>query len=300
MPHSHHGVLGSAGSVLLTIVFVITAMVYLRGWFQLRRALFIVISLWPSISFVAGLFLIWIAVASPIAALDHELLTVHMLQHLLLMTLAPPLIWLGNPIKFLLYGLPPPFVYRFIAPASCRPWVKRVGSALGNSKFCWLAAAAVLVVWHIPAVFAVGMHSEAWHLIEQGSFLATGLLFWWPVVQPWPSISTPDLSIILYLFLATIPCDILSGFLVFCDRVVYPAYLSSSHLFGVLALGDQQFAAALMWTCVTVVYLIAGAVVTMHLLSPRISPDHIMVQGELWGSALPRTAHSLEAVQHGD
>jgi putative membrane protein len=300
MPHLHHGALGSPGSVLLTIIFVITVMVYLRGWFQLRRTPFIVISPWASISFVAGLFLIWIAVASPIAALDHELLTVHMLQHLLLMTLAPPLIWLGNPVKVLLHALPHPFVNRHFAPASLWPWVKRGGSALGNPKFCWLAASAVLVIWHIPAIFALVLHSEAMHLMEQGSFLATGLLFWWPVVQPWPSISTPDLLIILYLFLATIPCDILSGFLVFCDRVVYPAYLSSSHLFGLSALGDQQFAAALMWTCVTVVYLIAGAVVTMHLLSPRISPGHVMVQGKLWRGALPRTAPSLEAAQHGD
>jgi cytochrome c oxidase assembly factor CtaG len=72
----------------------------------------------------------------------------------------------------------------------------------------------------------------------------------------------------LYLFLATLPCDILSGFLVFCDRVVYPVFLSSPHSFGLSALEDQQCAGALMWTCVTVVYLIAGTVFTARLLSP--------------------------------
>ena len=74
---------------------------------------------------------------------------------------------------------------------------------------------------------------------------------------------------ILYLFFATLPCDILSGFLVFSDRVVYPMYFSSSHLSEFSPLVDQQCAAALMWTCVTVVYLVAGAILTMRLLSPQ-------------------------------
>jgi cytochrome c oxidase assembly factor CtaG len=84
----------------------------------------------------------------------------------------------------------------------------------------------------------------------------------------------------LYLFLATLPCDILSGFLVFCDRVVYPFYLSSPQRFGLTALEDQQCAGALMWTCVTIVYLIAGAVFAARLLSPRWSPDHLILQSE--------------------
>ena len=147
------------------------------------------------------------------------------------------------------------------------------------------------MVWHVPAVFALGMKSEALHMLEQGSFLVAGLMFWWPVIQPWPSSSAPDLSIILYLFFATIPCDLLSGFLVFCDRVVYPVYLSSSHLFGFSALGDQQCAAALMWTWVTVIYLVAGAALTMRLLSPRHQFPELR---------LVVVHHGLEALQHGD
>jgi cytochrome c oxidase assembly factor CtaG len=77
----------------------------------------------------------------------------------------------------------------------------------------------------------------------------------------------------LYLFLATLPCDILSGFLVFCDRVVYPEFLSSARSFGLSALEDQQCAGALMWTCVTIVYVIAGSVFTARLLSPYRSGE---------------------------
>jgi len=109
-------------------------------------------------------------------------------------------------------------------------------------------------------------------VVEYASFLGTGLLFWWPVVQPWPSVSRrPDWSIILYLFLATLPCDVLSAFLVFSERVAYPVYLSTSGQSSLSVLADQQCAGALMWTCVTIVYLIAGAILSTHLLSPQIS-----------------------------
>jgi putative membrane protein len=141
-----------------------------------------------------------------------------------------------------------------------------------NPALCWFAAAGALVVWHIPSVFMLGMRSEMWHGIGQASFLAAGLLFWWPVVEPSRNgTKWPESSILLYLFLATLPCDILSGFLVFCDRVVYPVFFLSPHLFGMSALEDQQCAGALMWSCVTVVYLIAGAVFTVRLLSPHRS-----------------------------
>jgi cytochrome c oxidase assembly factor CtaG len=118
----------------------------------------------------------------------------------------------------------------------------------------------------------LGLRSQMWHGIEQASFFVTGFLFWAPVVRPLQKSSKwPESSIPLYLFLATLPCDILSGFLVFCDRVVYPVFLSSPRSFGFSALEDQQCAGALMWTCVTVVYLIAGAVFTARLLSPHRS-----------------------------
>ena len=67
---------------------------------------------------------------------------------------------------------------------------------------------------------------------------------------------------LLYLFLATLPCDILSGFLVFSDRVAYPIYFSTPRLFGFSVLEDQQCAAALMWTCVTLIYLVPAAIIS--------------------------------------
>ena len=185
-------------------------------------------------SVLLGLVAAWVALESPIAAMHHAMLTGHMAQHLLLMTVAAPLIWLGAP--------------------------SIAGRRRPPLTVCWLAATATLIVWHVPAVFVLGMRSETWHAVEELSFLSTGLLFWWPVVQRWPGVS--GWSMILYLFLATLPCDILSGFLVFSERVAYPVYFSTARTSVLSVLADQQCAGALMWTSVTVVYFVAAAILS--------------------------------------
>jgi putative membrane protein len=174
--------------------------------------------------------------------------------------------------------------------------MQRLGRAIAHPAVCWLAAAAILVGWHVPSLFALGMRSGLWHTIEQVSFLASGLLFWWPVIKPGQGVSNgSEWPILLYLFLATLPCDILAGFLVFCDRVVYPVYFSAPHPLAFSALEDQQCAGALMWTCVTVVYLIAGTIVAARLLSPDSSRQYRIVNSGLLLSAAPQaTRQSME------
>jgi putative membrane protein len=274
MPHAHHAPLES---LLVSAALILAALVYVRGWLRTRKVDLDAIGGWHVTSFLVGLSLIWIALASPLATLDHTMLTVHMVQHLLLMTLAPPLIWLGAPVKVLLQGLPQRFV-QIISSCLTSAHVQRLGKAIAHPVVCWLAAAGTLVIWHIPPVFMLGLQSGMWHGIEQALFFVTGLLFWWPVVQP-PSTtsSSSEWSILLYLFLATFPCDVLSGFLVFCDRVVYPVYFSSPQRLGFSALEDQQCAGALMWTCVTIIYLIAGTIFAARLLSPQDSLRHRLV-----------------------
>jgi len=287
MPHTHHGALLA---FWVSAVSILALWVYVRGWIRIHRIDPDTIDGWRGGSFLFGVFFIWLAMASPIAALDHELLTVHMVQHLLLLTLAPPLIWLSAPMKALRYGLPQQIADR-ISRRFRSPALQRLGRAITHPAFCWLAAAGALIGWHIPSLFALGMRSEAWHGIEQSSFLATGLLFWWPVVQPWPSLAQrSEWPILLYLFLATLPCDILSGFLVFCDRVVYPMYFSPGRPLGFSALEDQQCAGALMWTFVTVIYLIAGTIFAARLLSPETLRPHSLVKSGSQLSTTPCTS----------
>jgi cytochrome c oxidase assembly factor CtaG len=241
--------------------------------------------------------LVWAALCSPLAAYDHDLLTAHMIQHLLLMTFAPALILLGEPLVVFWCELPR-FGKVMLARRLRRRSAQWLAWAVSRPALCWAVSALTLLGWHVPVLFNLGMHSEVWHAVEQASFLGAGFLFWWPVVQPWPSVATgPQWSTLLYLFLATLPCDILSGFLVFSDRVLYPVYFSMPRHFGFSVLEDQQCAAALMWTCVTLVYLVPAAIVSTRLLSPRSLCLGDSVQSKMHASAAQnRSPHRLEAV----
>jgi putative membrane protein len=210
--------------------------------------------------------------------MDHHLLTAHMVQHLLLMTVAAPLILLGAPAIVLLHGLPQHFLRIIQRPFLRWPLVEWFGRIVIHPVFCWIAATAAVIGWHVPSLFELGMQSETWHEVEHACFLAAGLLFWWPVIRPWPSLARwPRWSIPLYLFLATLPCDALSGFLTFCNRVVYPHYLSAHRLFDISPLVDQESAGALMWVWVTFAYLVPAAVVTIQMLSPQKHTSRVEV-----------------------
>ena len=274
----HGGLHSWSLPIVVTLGLIVVVIVYLRGWYRLRNALPNVLSVWRLAAFIGGLVSLWAAVGSPLAAMDHQFLTVHMVQHLLLMTVAAPLILLGAPAITLLHGLPQRFVLSVPGPFSRFPPLQAVGSILTHPVFCWLASTAAVIGWHVPALFEMGMRSERWHAVEHACFFAAGLLFWWPVVRPWPSLARwPQWSVPLYLFLATLPCDALSAFLTFCNRVVYPHYLSAERLFDISPLGDQECAGAVMWICVTFAYLVPAAVVTIQMLSPRRHASKVAV-----------------------
>jgi putative membrane protein len=255
--------------ILLTLSLVVLALVYLGGWYRLQNAFPNVLSMWRLAVFMGGLLSLWAAAGSPLAGMDHHLLTAHMAQHLLLMTVTAPLILVGAPAITLLHGLPQSFVRSTLGPFLRYQPVRGLGRMVSHPAFCWLVTAAVVIAWHVPALFELGMRSARWHEFEHACFFAAGLLFWWPVVQPWPSLARcPQWCVPLYLFLATLPCDALSAFLTFCGRVVYPHYLSVHRLFDISPLGDQECAGALMWVWVTLAYLAPAAVVTIQMLSP--------------------------------
>jgi putative membrane protein len=257
-------------AIALIVALLVTAVLYLRGWSHLRSAGVAVISGWRAASFVIGLVFVWIALASPLASYDEALLSVHMIQHLLLMTIAPALLLLGAPMMPLLHGIPDAVMRAVVSRVLRWRPLQRVGHAVTQPAFGLFAASAALIVWHVPAAFELALRSEAVHVVEHASFLIAGFLFWWPVIEPWPSaVPWPRWSLVFYLFLATLPCDVLSGFLVFSERLVYPSYLTAARPWGISAVADQQFAGALMWTAVTILYLVPGGILCVKLLSPR-------------------------------
>jgi len=292
--HAQHGHFSSLTigltTVLTTVILALLAFVYSRGWLRLRRASPVLFPPWRAAAFIAGLFSVWIALGSPLAALDHQLLTVHMMKHLLLMIVGAPLILLGAPAMPLLCGLPKWFMRRGRTP----PFL---GHFLSNPVFCWLAGTAAVIAWHIPTLFQLGLSSNTWHIVEEVCFLSAGLLFWRPIIRTRPREAKGpqwSMSMPLYLFLGTLPCDILSAFLTFCGRVVYPNYVSAARIVNLSPLQDQECAGALMWICVTFAYLIPAVVITMQILSPGRAQREAQVA--LYEFPAPELSSEPEAV----
>ena len=259
-----HDAAGSL-SVLLALGVGALVLLYLAGWERLGRDGPRAVSGWRLVSFFSGLVVLWTAVGSPLSSLDHRRLTFHMVQHLLLMNLCAPLLLLGAPFLVLARVLP-----RSVISGLSRGLHSRAGRFLTHPCVTWLFAAAVVLGWHIPAGLALTLHSHFWHAVQHASFLLAGLLFFWPVVLPWPAVAVwPRWALPLYLFLATLPCDVLSAFLAFSGRVVYPHYWVAQDAGSVSALADQALAGALMWCVVTVGYLVPAVLITLELLQSR-------------------------------
>ncbi len=265
-PHTHM-LSWSLPLAIISALVAVTALVYLRGWLCLRNAFPNLIPGWRLAAFMGGLVFVWTVVGSPLDTLDHQSLTIHMMKHLLLMTVAAPLILVGAPLFPLVCGLPKLFIKSH--PALASPPTRWLERCLTHPALCWLAGTAAVIGWHLPVAFQLGMRSHWVHDLEDLSFLVAGLLFWWPIVQALPrAASSPRWYMALYLFLATLPCDILSAFLVFSNRLVYPFYLSRPQLFSMAPLQDQECAGALMWVWVTFAYLIPAVAITVQILSP--------------------------------
>jgi putative membrane protein len=268
MTPAAHAILDSWSAPLgVTFSLCLTAFVYVLGWIRLRRAFPELVPFWRLAAFLSGIFSLWVAVGSPLEAFDDVSLSIHMVQHLLLMAVAPPFILLGAPALPLLRGLP-----RALRGAAGRLFgfapVRALGRILTNPAVCWTAATAALLAWHAPPLFELALRSESWHKFEHLCFFATSIMFWWPVIQPFPGVARrPGWSIPLYLFLETLPGGALGAFLAFCDRVLYPSYGVAPLIFRLSPLNDQVFAGGLMWVFGTIVYMVPAVIVTVRLLS---------------------------------
>jgi cytochrome c oxidase assembly factor CtaG len=254
----------------LDLAIAATCFFYVRGWLALRRSSPSLLSIGKLAAFLSGMLCLWVAIGSPLAAFDEASLTVHMSQHILLMLVVPPLVLLGAPAMPLLHGLPQWFVRTPLGPFLRWSPIQSLGYFLTNPIVSWVLAALALLLWHAPASFELALHSNAWHEFEHGCFLFTSILFWWPVIQPfpteprWPAWSAP-----LYLFLGMIPGSVLGAFLVFCDRVVYPSYAEAPKIFAMTPLEDQVLAGLLMWVLGFFVCVAPAVYLTIRLLSPQ-------------------------------
>jgi cytochrome c oxidase assembly factor CtaG/ferredoxin len=251
-------------------ILLLTCAIYARGWRRLRRRRPREFGVARLASFLSGIAAILLAVASPLDAFADLLLTAHMVQHLLLLMVAPPLILYGAPYLPILRGLPARVLKHGAGPFLASRGLQRFGRRLTHPLVCWLAFTITSLTWHAPELYELALRSPFWHEVEHLCFLSAALLFWWPVIQPWPSRAQwPRWAMIPYLFLADFQNTALAAFLIFCDRVVYPSYAAAPRLLSISPLEDQAAAGAVMWVPGSVAYLIPIGLLTIHALGLR-------------------------------
>ncbi|MBV9644115.1 MAG: cytochrome c oxidase assembly protein [Verrucomicrobia bacterium] len=253
-----------------TFAILVSFILYVRGWIALLFRVPHRFPLWRLFSFAAGLSTIFVAIASPLDAFGGLMLQVHMIQHLLLMMVAPPLILAGAPYLPILSGLPRIVAREVVGPFLIWTPVKRIGDALLNPVFCWIAFTASNVLWHVPVCYELALNSPAWHQVEHLSFLLTGLMFWWHILLPWPSRAAwPRWAMIPYLVLADLQNTGLAAFLTFYDRVLYPTYEHVPRLWGSNPLDEQVIAGTIMWVPGSIIFLVPAAIIAIRFLSPK-------------------------------
>ena len=246
------------------------ATIYVRGFRRVHRQMPARFPNRRLAAFLAGIAALLIAIASPLEAFDDLLLQVHMLQHLTLMLVAPVLLLAGAPAIVIVRGLPPRFARAVLAPIVKSRSMRRIFAWLTEPAVAWLAFAVATWGWHLPAAFQLALRSDAWHVVEHGCFLATALMFWYPVVQPWPSAPRwPRWTMVPYLLLADGSNTILAALFMFSDRLLYPYYATVPRIAGITPLGDQIIAGAIMWVPGSLFYLIPGALIMFRMLAPR-------------------------------
>jgi putative membrane protein len=259
--------------IFLTTAIVLTAIVYTRGWFAIRKTRPHLFPDWRLATFLLGLATIWLSIASPLDGFADALLSAHMIEHLLLMSFVPPLLLLGYPAVPLLRGLPRPFTIHVLGPLLRAKGLRRLGHILTTPTVAWLAMNLIFLGWHVPSAYDFALEHEHWHEFEHICFLASSILFWWPLIRPWPtSARYPGWFLLPYLVLADIVNTALSAFLAFCDRPVYSYYLHQPNPFHIAPLNDQVIGAVIMWVIGSLVFLVPAVFITVRLLQQESRP----------------------------
>lgn len=226
-----------------------TAALYVCGVVRIR-------TVWPArrtAAFVAGLACIVVALDSGIGAYDDRLLSAHMVQHMLLLLVAPLLLLAGRPVILALRALRGPRRRRLAA-------ILYRLATLTRPAVCLVVFSLVLVLTHLPPFYDATLRHPALHDAEHALYLLAGLLVWWPMLDadPVPAHRLGGLGRLVYL-LATMPAMALVGaYLNRHPTLLYPAYGPPARAMGISAVVDQQQAGAIMWVVGSVIVIAAG------------------------------------------
>ena len=166
---------------------------------------------------------------------DYYLFSAHMVQHLVLTLVVPPLLIMGTPGWML-------------RPALRWHGVASIARAITTAQPAFLIFTVVLVVWHLPPMYELAMAHHPVHIVQHLCFLVSATLMWWPILSPMPELPRlPYPAQMLYLFLLTIPMSIVAVCIAYSGRVLYPAYAAAPRIWGITPLQDQLLGALIMW-----------------------------------------------------
>ena len=253
--------------LFLSITTVLTGVVYVRGWWAIRRTRPKQFTIERLFSFLAGLAILWLSIGSPMDGFADALLSAHMVEHLLLMSFVPPLLLLGYPQVPVLRGLPRVMTRGVLGPLLRSRSLRRLGCLLVAPASAWLIMNITFLGWHVPGAYDFALEHERWHDFEHICFLGSSILFWWPVIRPWPAkMNYPGWYMLPYLAGADVVNTALSAFLAFCGQPVYSYYIEHPNDFGIAPVADQVTGAVIMWVIGSVVFLVPVMLITFRLL----------------------------------
>ncbi len=285
--------------VLAACVASIT--LYVRGWRVLRvksaalRGRFGVFRL---IAFLSGWAALLAALASPLDAAAERALSAHMIQHLLLAMIAPPLLLLAQPAMPLLFGAPRAFRRGIAGPILAAPTVRASLRLLSHPLTGLIAMSITTLAWHIPASYEAALRDPVIHRLEHASMLGAGLLFWLPVVEPFPfRRRVSRLMMVPYLVAADLANTVVAAALAFGSGVMYPWYEAISAASGVDALRDQQLAAGIMWIPGSAIFLFPAVVIAASLVTSKGAFGAFGVVAKPRSLALPVLVNSKTAAR---
>jgi putative membrane protein len=253
--------------IWLTASIVVTGVVYVRGWLVIRRSRPRQFTIDQLAFFLSGLAALWLAIASPMDGFADTMLSAHMVEHLLLMSVIPPMLLLGLPTVPLLRGLPRSILRHVAVPLIRIPALRRLGHWLTSAVVGCAAMSLAFLLWHVPAAYDFALEHEFWHDVEHLSFLFTSILFWHSIVNPWPAErSRRNWDVVVCILAAEGVTSLLCGLLAFSGRPLYHFYLTTTNPLQISPLEDQALGAVIMWVVGSFPFLGAAMGITVSLL----------------------------------
>jgi len=205
-----------------------------------------------SAAFFGGLFAIAVALMSGIERYDTTLFSLHMVQHLLLMLVAAPLLVLAAPVTQLLRASSPQVRQRRLVPVLHSSAV----GALGHPVVAWLTFSLVLWISHFSPLFNDALEDRGVHDAEHAIYLVASLLFWWPAIAADPARHRMPYPVRVLYVLLQLPVNSFVGMAItFADSPLYPHYATLNAPYGITALADQQIAGGTMWLAGDIVFI---------------------------------------------